>query len=155
MATSSPGARTRVLWSVQSVQLAGRTLEVARLRVKLHLRSALAGQQTIAEWAWLDSGAPFSVIPRAIHQGRLRWQALAGVQTIWAGQACDLGTIEVWPPGRRRAQPQGPFPMLAKFARSDPPGGPIPVLLGLEFLLTHQARFELRPPPTGWAIHIP
>src|SRR5438128_1691375 len=72
MAARSSRAKTHVFWSVQPMQVAGRRLQVARLRVKLHLRTSLAGQQTVAEWAWLDTGAPFSVIPRAMHQGEVR-----------------------------------------------------------------------------------
>ena len=152
---SSAQARSRVIWSIQRLAVGGRYLDVARLRIKLHLRAIITGQQTVSEWCWLDTGAPFSIIPLAMHSGRLAWQPLAGMQTRWAGQACDLGVIDVWLPAGTRKGAAGPFPMLAKFARSDPPGGPLPILLGLEFLLTHQAHLNLRPPPTGGVIRIP
>jgi hypothetical protein len=50
---------------------------------------------------------------------------------------------------------RGPLPLLAKFARSDPPGPPGPVLLGLEFFLTHQAELTLPPPPQHGSIRLP
>jgi hypothetical protein len=45
--------------------------------------------------------------------------------------------------------------LLAKFAPSDPPGDPVPVLLGLEFFLAHQAEFNLRLPPQHGVIFLP
>lgn len=42
---------------------------------------------------------------------------------------------------------RGPFTLLAKFPHRDPPGAPVPVLLGLEFFLAHQAAFNLGSPP--------
>ena len=50
---------------------------------------------------------------------------------------------------------RGPLSLLAKFARSDPPGPPVPVLLGLEFFLTHQAEFTLLLPPQHGIIRLP
>jgi hypothetical protein len=155
MASFSARATTAIYWSIQPLVVAGQQLDVARLRVKLHLRAQLAGQQTLPEWAWLDTGAPFSVIPFYLHHQRLVWQPLAGVQVTWAGQPCDLGTLDIWLPTRQRGRPRGPFPILAKFARSDPPGDPLPLLMGLEFFLTHQAHFDVWPPPTGGTIRIP
>lgn len=48
-----------------------------------------------------------------------------------------------------------PLSLLAKFARSDPPGSPVPVLLGLESFLTHQAELTLRPPPQHGVLRLP
>ncbi len=45
--------------------------------------------------------------------------------------------------------------MFAKFARSDPPGPPVPVLLGLEFFLTHRAELQLFVPPRDGMILLP
>jgi hypothetical protein len=49
---------------------------------------------------------------------------------------------------------RGPLPLLAKFAQSDP-GPPVPVLLGLEFFLTHQAELTLLLPPQHSFIRLP
>ena len=38
--------------------------------------------------------------------------------------------------------------MLAKFPRRDPPGNPSPLLVGLEFVLTHQGAFHVPPHPS-------
>jgi hypothetical protein len=45
--------------------------------------------------------------------------------------------------------------LLAKFAHSDPPGPPVPVLLGLEFFLTHQAELNVLLPPQHGIIRLP
>jgi hypothetical protein len=45
--------------------------------------------------------------------------------------------------------------LLAKFARSDPSGPPVPVLLGLEFFLAHQAELLLFLPPRDGMIVFP
>jgi hypothetical protein len=155
MAPSRWRAATRIHWSVHSINLAGRHVDAGRLDVKLHFRAQLRGQQSVPEWCWFDSGAPLSVIPFSLHHNRLMWQPLPGVQTTWAGQLCDLGTIDVWFPGKRKGRPIGPFSMLAKFVRTDPAGGPVPILLGLEFLLAHQAHLTLNPPPSGGALRVP
>jgi hypothetical protein len=49
---------------------------------------------------------------------------------------------------------RGPFSLLAKFPHQDPPGDLMPVLLGLEFFLTHHAEFELLVPPQQGMIHV-
>jgi hypothetical protein len=38
---------------------------------------------------------------------------------------------------------------------SDPPGDPVPVLLGLEFFLAHQAEFHLPLPPQHGIFRLP
>lgn len=71
------------------------------------------------------------------------------------GQGCELGHVDVWLPTHEAPYLRGPFTMLAKFARSDPPGKPIPVLLGLEFILTHQVGVSLLTPPRASTIMMP
>jgi len=50
---------------------------------------------------------------------------------------------------------RGPMSLLAKFARNDPPGLLVPVLLGLEFFLAHRADFQLFLPPRDGRILFP
>jgi hypothetical protein len=153
MATPSP-AIAALFWDVRLVTLGSLTLSIARLRTTLFFpRTANAGGHLGTELCWVDTGAPLSVVPLRVHQ-RLMWQAL-GVQATWLGQPCDLGRIEVWFPGAPGSPARGPFPMIAKFARTDPPGDPVPVLLGLEFILTHQANLQLPPPPQQGQIQVP
>jgi hypothetical protein len=49
----------------------------------------------------------------------------------------------------------GPFSLLAKFPRHDPPGKPLPILLGLEFFYTHRASLSVFPSPQDGVIHLP
>ncbi|HYV35351.1 MAG TPA: hypothetical protein VE988_06585 [Gemmataceae bacterium] len=104
---------------------------------------------------WLDTAAPLSVVPFRLHNRRLLWQKVPGVTTTWSGQKCDLGRLEIWLPTDQPPFLRGPIDLLAKFSRSDPPGPPVPILLGLEFFLTHQAKFDLRIPPTRNIIRLP
>jgi hypothetical protein len=139
MASSSVRATSPVEWVIQPVTTSGLTLLVARLQVRLYLAMATTGPPTVLQPAWLDTGAPLSVIPYHIHQKGLRWQAIPGIQVTWSGQRCDLGRIDVWLPTDQPSSLRGPFALLAKFPQSDPPGDDVPVLLGLEFFLAHQA----------------
>jgi hypothetical protein len=61
----------------------------------------------------------------------------------------------VWLPSPDGLSAFGPYPLLAKVARSDPPGAPVPVLLGLEFFLAHGASLGLPPHPTSGMIGLP
>lgn len=128
---------------------------IARLRVQVFFPTSLPGQPLISQWCWLDTGAPLSVIPFSVHAQGFAWQSAAGVRTTWAGQASQIGHIEIWLPMLSSATLQGPYSLLAKFPQSDPPGNPVPILLGLEFLLAHQAALSLFPPPQQGAILIP
>jgi hypothetical protein len=105
--------------------------------------------------AWLDTGAPLSVVPFAVQQRGFVWQPLPNVRTTWLGQACAVGHIDIWLADVHSAVLAGPFSLLAKFPRSDPPGDPVPILLGLEFLLAHQALFNLAPPPQRGVLQLP
>ena len=80
---------------------------------------------------------------------------LAGIKSTWTGQRCDLGRVDVWLPIEEPPFLRGPFSLLAKFPHQDPPGDPVPILLGLEFFLAHQAEFHLLLPPQHNAIRLP
>jgi hypothetical protein len=66
-----------------------------------------------------------------------------------------LGRINVWLKTEQPPFLRGSFALLAKFPHSDPPGDLVPVLLGLEFFLTHLAEFTLLPPPQRSVIRLP
>jgi hypothetical protein len=150
-----PATTTPFQWSIQSVTSAGVTIQSARLEVELFLRSTLPGLHLLCEQGWLDTGAPLSVVPFQIHQGRLNWKRIPGVQLIWAGQVCDLGTIDIWLATQETPALRGPFELLAKFPRSDPPNTLVPILIGLEFFLSNQASMNLLPPPQQSTIAMP
>jgi hypothetical protein len=128
---------------------------VARLEVSLYLSSPPPSPESPRDLCWLDTGAPLSVVPFYVHHRRLAWQPIPGIKVTWAGQPCELGRIDVWLSTQQPPNVRGPFSLLAKFARSDPPGDLVPVLLGLEFFLTHLAEFNLPPPPQHGAIRLP
>ena len=96
-----------------------------------------------------------SVVPFHVHHQRLAWQAIPGIKTTWAGQPCALGRIHVWLPIDQSPYLRGPFSLLAKFPQSDPAGDLVPVLLGLEFFLAHQAEFQMLLPPQHGLIRLP
>lgn len=140
MAAPLAGTTTPIQWIIQLVSGGALTIPSARLEVELFVRTILTGRQVVSEQAWLDTGAPLSVIPFHVHHGRLDWKPVSGIKLTWAGQACDLGTIDIWLPTEQSPAPRGPFLLRAKFPHSDPPGNPVPILLGLEFLLSQQMK---------------
>ena|SRR5437660_947885 len=146
MAPSSFSIHTPVDWVIHQGRKGSLTFPIARLRVQVLLRTGLLAQPFRPEWCWLDTGAPLSVIPFHVHSQGLPWQCFPASSTIWAGQPCDLGQIEIWLTVPNQATTYGPVSLLAKFARSDPPGPRVPVLLGLQFLLAYQAALSLLPP---------
>lgn len=147
MSSPSTQATARVEWVVQSVALSGLTFPVARLKIRLYLGAAPPGPQGMPREGWVDTGAPLSVVPLHIHSAGVAWQPIPGVKTTWAGQPCDLGRVDFWLPTDQPPFVRGPLSLLAKFPQSDPPGDPVPLLLGLEFFLAHQAEFHLLLPP--------
>jgi hypothetical protein len=155
MAAPLSGSTIPIQWSIQLVSLASVTVPSARLEVELFLRTTQPGLQVVAEQAWLDTGAPLSVIPFHVHNRRLDWKPISGVRLTWAGQVCDLGSVDIWLPTDQPPSIRGPFTLLAKFARSDPAGAPVPILLGLEFFLSHRAGISLPGPPQQGVISIP
>jgi hypothetical protein len=155
MASSSAAANCPIIWSISQASVGGVAFPIARLRVPLYLGTPPPSPQSPRDPCWLDTGAPLSVVPFYVHRQRLIWQPIAGVTTTWAGQTCDLGRINVWLATSRPPHLRGPFPLLAKFPRSDPPGALIPVLLGLEFLLAHGAELQLPLPPQDGSIWLP
>ena len=83
------------------------------------------------------------------------WQRLPGVKSIWAGQSCDVGRIDVWLPTNQAPFFRGPYSLLAKFPQGDPSGDLVPILLGLEFFLSHQLEFQMLLPPQQALIRLP
>ncbi len=155
MASPSVGATARVEWVIQPVRLSGLALALARLKVGLHLAMTSPGPHAVPWEAWLDTGAPLSVIPFHIQQKGLHWQCIPGIKATWAGQPCHLGRIDCWLPTDQPPGLRGPMSLLAKFPQRDPPGDPVPVLVGLEFFLAHQAEFNLLLPPQHGVIRLP
>lgn len=155
MTSSSAPVTTPVDWLIQLAPLRALSIPLARLLVPLYFGASPLGPLTAKEACWLDTGAPLSVVPFHVHNQRLLWQLLPSIQTTWAGQTCDLGRVDIWLPTDQPPHVRGPLSLLAKFARSDPPGPPVPVLLGLEFFLTHQAELTLLPPPQQSVIRLP
>ena len=146
---------TPVSWTIPLLRLANLTIPSARLDVEVYLRTILPGMQVVAEQAWLDTGAPLSVIPFHVHNRRLDWKAIPGIKVTWAGQVCALGTIEIWLPTEQFPSARGPFKLLAKFPQTDPSDNPVPILLGLEFFIALQAGLSLPPAPQQGVIQIP
>jgi hypothetical protein len=134
-------------WDIQNASLRGKVLPIARIGLVLHLPTRDVAEEFTREDAWLDTGAPVSIIPFRIHSMGLVWQPMTGIQARWSGIICDLGTIDVWLVDRATQIATGPFAMFAKFPRADPPGKPHPILVGLEFVLAHQGAFHMRPHP--------
>ena len=144
-----------VQWVIQPITVSGLSLAVARLEVDLYLAASSTGQPSLQQRAWVDTGAPLSVVPFYIQQSGLLWQPIPGIQVTWSGQRCDLGRIDVWLATDLPPHFHGPFSLLAKFPRGDPPGPDLPILLGLEFFLSHQAELHLLPLPQQGVISLP
>ncbi len=155
MTPSVPPTTTALEWYVRTIRLGGLSVLVARLRTAVTLPAPQRHPPLVTEWGWLDTGAPLSVIPFRTQAQGLIWRPLAGVRTTWAGQPCDVGHIDIWLRDLASASLRGPFPLLAKFPHRDPPGDPVPILLGLEFLIARQADLALGPPPQCGLLHLP
>src|SRR5262245_60980997 len=94
----------------------------------------------------LDSGAPLSLVPFAVHNAEsFVWQPVPGpwplALTRWLGVPCEIGEMDVWLPTTVSPHLRGPFRFIAKFALATPPSAPsnMPILLGLNFLADHLA----------------
>jgi hypothetical protein len=155
MAASPPSTSTAVAWSIQAIAVGGLRFPADRLSFQLYGRTVLPGRRVTSVDCWLDTGAPLTVIPFHVQNQRLDWQPLPGLLTSWAGQRCDLGQVDIGLPTQQPSYVRGPLSLMAKFAQSDPPGPPVPVLLGLEFLLAHQAELHLLPPPRHGSLVLP
>jgi hypothetical protein len=155
MTPPPPRTTTPAEWRIQPAPVQGVSFPIARLVVYLFFGTSPPGPPSARETCWLDTGAPLSVVPFHVHHRRLVWQPVAGVTTTWSGQPCDLGRIDFWLPTDQPPFLRGPLSLLAKFPRSDPPGHRVPALLGLEFLLAHQAELNLPPPPQHGVILLP
>jgi hypothetical protein len=128
---------------------------VARLNLQLYCRTVLPARRFTSADSWIDTAAPLTVVPFHVHYQRLLWQPLKGITTTWAGQRCDLGRVDIWLPTAETPYVRGPLSLLAKFPQQDPPGDPVPILLGLEFFLAHRAEFNLLVPPQLGAVRLP
>lgn len=156
MASSSPGTTTPIQWSVQPRRIGGLTISVARLSIDLYLPRLQASLPPVLTPCWLDSAAPLSVVPLLVQKQGIAWRPVVPPTTAsWFGQTCDVGHIDVWLPTQQAPFLRGPFPMLAKFARRDPPHNIPPLLLGLHFLLSLQATLHLDPPPQDGVLSVP
>jgi hypothetical protein len=155
MSSPPSPARTPVEWLIRPVSLSTVSFQVARIVVQVHFGTEPPGPDAVQEPCWLDTGAPLSVVPFFLHHQRLVWRPIPGVQTSWSGQPCDLGHIDFWLATDQPPCIRGPMPLLAKFARSDPPGPPDRILLGLEFFLAHQAELQLPLAPGDGSIVFP
>ena len=154
MATSSASAVVPVQWDIQQITLGNKPISVARLVVEVSFSSTLPGIQTVQELCWFDTAAPLSVIPFRVHHKRLAWTP-TGIMATWMGQPCDIGQVDMWVPTGQLVGARGPYPILAKFARRDPPGGPYQVLFGLHVVQSHLAEVLIRPPPNDGTITFP
>ena|SRR5207249_1653105 len=155
MTPFSSHTSTPIPWSVQTVSFPGVSFPLARLSFQLFGSTTLPSRRVVSIDCWLDTGAPLSVVPFHVHNQRLSWRPLPGVHATWSGQPCHLGHVEIWLPTEQPPYIRGPLSLLAKFAHSDPPGTPVPVLLGLEFFLTHRAEFHMLLPPQSCALTVP
>ena len=155
MASPSTASTARVEWLLQRVSLSGVSFSLARLRIRCYLGTAPASPHGAPHEGWPDTGAPLSVIPFHAHNAGLSWQPIAGVKTTWSGQPSDLGRVDLWLATEQPPYSRGPFSVLAKFPHRDPPGDPLPILLGLEFFLTHQAELTLLLPPQHGVLRLP
>ena len=155
MESASARATSRVEWLIRQVTVSGLTLTVPRLEVRLYLDMVAPGPPGVLQSAWLDTGAPLSVIPFHVQQSGLQWQSIPGIKATSSGQRCELGRIDCWLPTDQPPSLRGPLSLLAKFPQGDLPGDPVPSLLGLEFFLAHQAEFQLLLPPRDGSILLP
>jgi hypothetical protein len=155
VAAGPSSTTTTIAWSIQTLAVGNLSFPSARLSFQLYGRTTLPARRVTSVDCWLDTGAPLTVIPFHVHNQRLLWQSLPGLTTTWMGQRCDLGRVDVWLPTQQPPNVRGPLPLLAKFARTDPPGSLVPVLLGLEFFLTHRAELTLLLPPQYSVIRLP
>ncbi len=115
--------------------------------------------------AFVDPGAPFSVIPYSLWHGRrIHWTALgthlmragrpATEGLLWQGVPCDLGTTDVYLLDLDAEIRTGPHRLVAKFARQRVPLAiENSAILGMSFLGDNDIRLVLDghgPETTGY-----
>ena len=144
-------------------QTAGAASIVA-VRLWVELCFPCSAGKTLLRKCLLDSGAPLSVVPLAIHQTySFVWKPVPGPWprgfTSWLGVPCAIGEMEVWAPTAPLSGLQGPFKFAAKFALATPAKAtaPLPILLGLNFLADHLAEtmFQCYAMPQAGSILLP
>ncbi len=153
----SPSARatSTVEWAIQPVSVGGLTFAVARLEVSLYLADASTGRPSLMQSAWLDTGAPVSVIPFHVQQKVCGGDPSPGCGPVGPANDATWAISTSGSPPISRPICAGPLSLLAKFPQSDPPGDDVSVLLGLDFFLTRQAEFQLLLPPQDGRILLP
>jgi hypothetical protein len=139
-------------------------ISITALRLWAKLRFARLAQDPLTSPCLLDTGAPLSVVPYAVHHFRsFSWQPLPGPWvpglTNWLGVPCSVGRMDVWIPIAEAPYYRGPFSFIAKFALATPSNVPpnLPILLGLNFLADHRAEteFQCHALPQAGAILLP
>lgn len=152
-----PIAATRTIHSA-----AGYSIPVIRLWVELAFARRTGG--SLRRDCLLDTGAPLSVVPYLIHHLHdFAWQPLPGPWPTgfmtWFGVPCVIGRMEVWAHLPHAPFLVGPLTFVAKFAQATPSHvtGPLPILLGPNFLADHQAEVTLQchTPPNAGFLHLP
>lgn len=126
------------------------SIPVARLIIDLALPAVQGGAMAIEE-CWVDTGAPLSVVPFDVHN-KLLWRR-TGATSLWMRDTCDVGEIDIWLPTGQGGGAVGPYRSLAKFPRSVTRPR-IPILLGLQFFIAHQAEMLIRPCPRDGAVTV-
>lgn len=131
----------------------------AFLRVRFVARNGLL----VRFQAFIDPGAPFSVIPYSLWHGRrIRWEALgtrlmsagrpAPGGLLWQGVRCDLGTTDVHLLDLEAGIRTGPHRVVAKFPRQRlPPAIENSAILGMSFLADNDIRRVLEGHAAGVA----
>ena len=108
--------------AVHEITVGGVTIQVARLLISPCFPFVGLGSFALPRACWLDSGAPISVIPFRVHHRRLPWQSL-GVQATWSTPGLRPRPSRGLVQRGASCSMAGPFSLLAKFPRNDPPGG--------------------------------
>jgi hypothetical protein len=139
-------------------------IAIPALRLWVELGFTRQSSPPLLRKCLLDSGAPLSVIPYAIHHTHsFSWKPLPGAWptgfSSWLGVPCLVGLIEAWAPIADAPFLNGPWTFIAKFAQANPPNMPanLPILLGLNFLADHKAGIAIQncTLPTAGSILLP
>ena len=145
---------SHIQWLIEPAPLDGVSIPSVRLSLETHFLTATG--RWLPQQCWLDTGAPLTVIPHYVYAGyRFRVNEIpldvkSAAKLKWLKVPCKLGWIQVRLPivGKPESLTR-PFSILTKLPRRDPPwsADPVPVIVGLQFLLACRAELALGPPP--------